>query len=616
MSVLVISLVIWLVLIFLSVTTGIEKNWHQRLTSLHAPLRVTPTDHYYSSYYYQIDSLASASNYTLKTLGEKNHTALSDPYAVDLDAEIPFYWSQADRMKNGQLRDPVKIATEELASLQKEIPALSFQDYEIGGALLRLNVTRSSDGTPSSLSQMSYLLSLTEENPRLHSLLLPPDAKDLTHLLNTDFSSLKYIDLQELKTLPHFSLPPELLPINEPIQVYLPPQEARAIIPIAPNADERELTTMIWDGSALHFKTDRPLGQKIPLTFEKPLLFKTRVASSKLFVSATLQGKEISGTLPFKNLEISKASAQVNFAEMPASPPPWAYLVNGKCYLPEKGSILLPKNYRENGVLLGNKGSLSYTAPSSISSQEQRILVQVAGFYDPGVMSIGNKCLIVPSSMTRIIHSANQTFSPDGTPTNGFFVWTQDLSQAKHLKEVIEERFQQAGISPYWKVATYEEFEFSKDLLLQFRSDRTLLLLIAAIILLVACCNIISLLVLLVNDKKKEIAILQSMGASFKSIALIFGFCGITMGLLSCLLGGALALFTLKHLDVLVRFLSALQGHAAFNPAFFGQTLPNQLSYEALLFVCIATPILSLSAGLIPALKASRIRPSSVLRSE
>jgi lipoprotein-releasing system permease protein len=616
MSVLVISLVIWLVLIFLSVTTGIEKNWHQRLTSLHAPLRVTPTDKYYSSYYYQIDSLASASNYTLKTVGEKSQAALSDPYAVDLDPEIPFYWPQADRMKNGQLRDPVKVASEELTALQKEVPSLAFQDYEIGGALLRLNVTRPSDGSATSLSQMSYLLSLTEENPRLHSLLIAPDAKDLTHLLRTERSSLKYMDLQEVQTQPSFSLPPELLPINEPIQVYLPPQESRAIIPLTLDTEKRELTQVVWDGSALRFKADRPLRQKIALTFEQPLLLKTEVKNSQLFVSATLQGKRIAGVLPFKNLEIAKGSAQIHFTEIPASPPPWAYTVNGKCYLPETGSILLPKSYRESGVLLGNKGSLSYTAPSSISSQEQRILVQVAGFYDPGIMSIGNKCLIVPSSMTRAIHSANQTFSPDGTPTNGFFVWTEDLSQARHLKEAIEKRLETAGISPYWKVATYEEFEFSKDLLLQFRSDRTLLLLIAAIILLVACCNIISLLVLLVNDKKKEIAILQSMGASFKSIALIFGFCGITMGLLSCLLGGALALFTLKHLDVLVSFLSALQGHAAFNPAFFGQTLPNQLSYEALLFVCIATPILSLSAGLIPAIKASRIRPSSVLRSE
>jgi len=132
----------------------------------------------------------------------------------------------------------------------------------------------------------------------------------------------------------------------------------------------------------------------------------------------------------------------------------------------------------------------------------------------------------------------------------------------------------------------------------------------------VACCNIISLLVLLVNDKKREIAILQSMGASSKSIATIFATCGATLGLLSCFIGSLLAVLTLHNLTAIVSFLSALQGRTAFNPTFFGQTLPNELSLDALAFVLISTPLLSIIAGLIPAIKASRIRPSQVLRSE
>lgn len=451
MSVFVISLVVWLVLVFLSVTAGIERNWLTKLTSLHAPLRISPTEDYYKSYYYQIDSLAAASQYTLKTIGEKAESSSSDPYASDADAEVPVYWTRADRFPDGQLRDPVKIAYQELSSL-----GLCFQDYEISGALLRLN--RLGGGV---LTQMSYLLSAPDQNPKFESLVIEKGA--------------------------------------------------------------------------------------------------------------------------------------VNGPQVP---------------------ILLPKNYKESGVKIGDTGTLSYASQSALSSQEQRMFVQVSGFYDPGLVSIGNKCVIVPSKVTRAIHASNQTFSPDGTPTNGLFVWFDDLNSAAAVKAQIKTAFEKAGISNYWKIDTYRDFEFSKDLMLQFQSDRTLFLLIAAIILIVACCNIISLLVLLVNDKKKEIAVLQSMGASFRSIAAIFGLCGVLMGALSCILGGGLAIFTLKHLDRLVSFLSALQGHNAFNPAFFGKTLPNQLSTEALLFVLIATPLLSLAAGLIPAIKAGRIRPSSVLRSE
>lgn len=469
MSVAVISLVVWLVLVFLSVTAGIEKSWLSKLTSLYAPLRISPTEAYYRSYFYQIDGLASASNYSVKTIGEKAETLLSDPYSEAIDPEIPFYWAKPD-LNEGKLLDPVKQAVAEI----KEIPDLIFQDYEISGALLKLELQR--EGRVSTLSQMSYLLSLSEENPHLAKLLLP----------------------------------------------------------VEPNA------------------------------------------------------------------------------------PYCAEIKEGKISLPEgsEAPILLPKSYLDSGVRLGDRGYLAYSTPSAASLQEQRIPVRVAAFYDPGFLSLGNRCLIVPNSVTRTIYASTQTYSPDGTPTNGFFLWPKDINQVESLKKELTHRFAAAGISDYWKITTFEEYEFSKDLLQQFRSDRTLFTLIAAIILLVACCNIISLLVLLVNDKKREIAILQSMGASSQSIAAIFALCGTLMGLLSSLFGSLLALFTLQHLHSIVSFLSSMQGRTAFNPAFFGQSLPNTLSLDALLFVLIATPLLSLLAGLIPAIKASRIRPSQVLRAE
>ena len=64
---------------------------------------------------------------------------------------------------------------------------------------------------------------------------------------------------------------------------------------------------------------------------------------------------------------------------------------------------------------------------------------------------------------------------------------------------------EELGIEKYWKVETYQEYEFAKDLMQQFQSDKYLFTMIGILILLVACTNIISLLVLLVSDKKKEI---------------------------------------------------------------------------------------------------------------
>ena len=143
MSVGVISLVVWLVLVFLSVTGGIERNWLQKLTAMHAPVRISPTEAYYNSYFYQIDAFAIASNYTYKTIGEKGENQKSDPYSVDDDAETPMYLPPAERMSDGRLKDPVKEVFSVLEDAKKEFPSLAFQDYEIGGALMRLALKNS-----------------------------------------------------------------------------------------------------------------------------------------------------------------------------------------------------------------------------------------------------------------------------------------------------------------------------------------------------------------------------------------------------------------------------------------------------------------------------------------
>ncbi len=615
-SVGVISLVVWLVIVFLSVTGGIERGWLAKLTSLHAPIRLSPTDRYYSSYYYLADSISAASNYSLKTIGEKAVAPKSDPYSQESDAEVPRHWPRPETDEDGRLRDLVRGAEGALEEMR-----LPYQDYEIGGALLRLALNQ---GRGTTLSQMSYLLSLMEKNPHFATLLTPPTDSDLNALLETNAN-----DPQKLQAIVEHGgieevaigqLQAELLPEGTRLVAFAAPgYSSEWVVPL--QANEREPAgwvrgTLTRRGALWHWES--PSGDKAthpqPL-LDKKLALRAKLSDGQWLVQGDLQGIPIRGHLPLDAASVLHAKPKIHFDAAPETLPPWAVSIQNQCRLPEARSALLPKSYRDLGLKIGDAGSLSFSAAGAGSSQEQQIAIRVAGFYDPGLFSLGGRCLIVPPEMTRTIHSASQTFSPDGTPTNGIFVWSS-LGQAETLKGEIEAKLDKAGLLPYWKVSTYKDFEFSKELFQQFRSDRTLFLLIAVLILLVACCNVISLLILLVNDKKREIAILQAMGASKRSMAAIFGFCGFAMGMLSSLIGTAAAIFTLRHIDAISSFLSALQGHAAFQPAFFGQTLPNALSSEALFFVFIATPLLSLLAGLLPALRACRIKPSSALRQE
>ncbi len=648
LSVVVISLVVWLVLVFLSVTEGIERGWLSKLTTLNAPLRITPTPQYFDSYFYQIDSVSGQSQYAYKNIGEKIQTVSSNPYQLHEDGELPMRFPQPDLNENGSLKDPVKELLACLENVKQSHRDLVYQDFEISGALMRLQLLRPgvgirSEETQGFLTQVSYLASFPDRCPELASLLLSPSEKDLNHLLflashSTELSRqdapaltakttpdttqsriaelLKQVHIQQLKPRNlYWQLSPALLPEHQTLigtAQFRGGHLSRIDIPV--DAAKAKEQIKIWkEGDSLFFQDSKGQTQSLPpatpLLVNGPLVLNVMdvVKDTPIFqIRAALQGVTLSGKVNLEGLEIARAdflNKQSTMLWVPAN-------------AEKETGVLLAKSYLANGVLIGDRGYLSYSSSTSSSVQEHRLPIFVAGFYDPGLFSVGNKCILVPPSVTRTINASSSAFHLDKTQSNGLLVWFKDLEQTDAIKQELVAALAAQGLSAYWQVTTFRDYDFAKDLLQQFQSDKTLFALVGVIILIVACCNIISLLVLLVNDKKREIGILQAMGASRFSIAAIFGCCGVGLGILSSLIGTIGALITLHHIDVIAQVLSFFQGHDAFNAVFFGKSLPDQLSHNAVLFISIATPFLSLLAGLVPAIKACRLRPSAILRSE
>ena len=476
-SILVISLVVWLILVFFSVTNGLEKNWVEKLIALTAPVRITPTQAYYDSYYYQIDSISEASDYTYKSLREKAVSDESDPYDADFDEELPPYWVRPDYDVNGGLKDLVKLAHQ--AAEESSLTA-SFFDTSVGNIQLMLN----RDGVQSQLSQTAYLGSFDPENHDLK--------KTLLTLTSDDYANL---------------------PVRDPSR--------------------------------------------------------------------------------------------------------WVHERDGKMVLPQlpgREAVLLPKKFRDAGVLVGDRGVITYHAPTTSSLQEQQIPITVAGFYDQGVIPIGGRFVWVSPDLISMVSTAYDVSG--GATSTGINIRFDDYERAPEVKRELQQRLEDAGIASYWNVETFREYSFTRDLLQQLLSQRNLFSIISVVIIMVACSNIVSMLIILVNDKRTEIGILRSMGASSKSIAAIFGFCGLIMGLLGSLMGIFLALITLRNIHLLINTISYLQGHELFNVRFYGDVIPNELSGEALTFVLIATVVTSLISGVIPAVKASLVRPAEILRSE
>ena len=468
-----------------------EGAWVDKIIALTAPVRITPTEDYYRSYYYLVDSISSKTSYTQKTIGEKLTSLDTDPYTPFIDEEIPKKWPEPDLNEKGELKDIVKTTVQAVGSV-KGVKGVSATDYETTAV---------------------YLYLLPEKPAPNHS---SKQFLEYATLLSTFDSNTAAI------------------------------------------------------AGALLNPTSTDFDKTQQLSFNR---------------------KDLATTLPGKT-----------GISMPESSPKLG------------DPILLPRGFKEHGISFGDRGYLSYYSPTPSSIQEQQIPVFVAGFYDPGIIPIGGKLILANRDLVSLIRSSSgQEETKFG---NGINVRFDNLTDASKVKDSIVEALRDAGIAHYWSVSTYQEYEFTKDIIQQLQSEKNLFSLISLVIIIVACSNIISMLIILVNDKKLEIGILRSMGATSQHIATIFGVCGMVMGTAGSLLGILGALLTLHYVNELVGLISRIQGHDLFNPVFYGDTLPTALSMEALTLVIIATAAISLLAGIVPAIKASLMRPSAILRAE
>ena len=385
-------------------------------------------------------------------------------------------------------------------------------------------------------------------------------------------------------------------------------------------------TLLIQDGNL--YLNQKSIPSTIPLIIEKNFLLKSTLQKKDLCkatktyeipfeINTPIQNITLKGSITYSNLEIGEATVNTTFTSTPQNTPVWIYHIDQNNKLitilpsdPNLGEgILLSQRFADSGVLIGDRGYISYNTSTTSAIQEQRIPIYVAGFFDSGVIPIGTRLALVNKELV-------QSIDPQEEGSNGISIWFDNTIDAKKIKNKLINNLKKSNIDKYWHVETYKEYDFSKNLVEQFQSDKNILTLIAMIIIIVACSNIITMLIILVNDKKKEIGILSSMGASSKSIGCIFGLCGLIMGTIGSAIGTISAIITLNNLDLLVSIITNLQGYEAFNTAFYGNKLPNTLNINALATVLTSTIFISLIAAIIPAIKATRLRPAAILRSE
>jgi lipoprotein-releasing system permease protein len=219
----------------------------------------------------------------------------------------------------------------------------------------------------------------------------------------------------------------------------------------------------------------------------------------------------------------------------------------------------------------------------------------VVGIFDSGMSEID-------STLVYMNLSDAQKFFELGNAVTNIEIRVQDVYHAQSVAQDIQ---RQLGF-PY---LTEDWSRLWPNLFSALRLEKTVYFLVLLLMVLIGAFNIISTLIMVVMEKRKDIAILQSMGASRDSIRRIFLIKGCVIGVVGTLFGVVLGL-AICMLIQKYRFIELPKD------VFLISTVPVRIYLSNFLLVGLASLVVCLLASIYPARQAAKLDPVEIIRYE
>ena len=219
----------------------------------------------------------------------------------------------------------------------------------------------------------------------------------------------------------------------------------------------------------------------------------------------------------------------------------------------------------------------------------------VIGFFETGMYEFDSQFAYID------IQQAQDFFAYGRGGASLVGVKVRDLMQADIVADRIEENLPAYHYTSSWKRLNKELFQWIK-------TEKAVMFLLLGLIILIAGFNIVGILTMMVGERRREIAILMSMGTSRSQILGIFLINGIYLGVVGVVIGSAVGLLAIGALE---KFGFPIPGNV-----YFLDTIPVLLQWSDFTLVVVLTLLMSIVAGLWPSFEAGRLKPMEIIRYE
>tara|TARA_B110001452_G_scaffold185231_1_gene155793 strand:- start:364 stop:1611 length:1248 start_codon:yes stop_codon:yes gene_type:complete len=226
--------------------------------------------------------------------------------------------------------------------------------------------------------------------------------------------------------------------------------------------------------------------------------------------------------------------------------------------------------------------------------------VTVAGVFEVGAQVDGSVIFIHQQDARKLLRL--------GSNYQGFQVQLNDAFAA--------DQWIARQASPLFPEMKWRSWTSAMGALFQaMRMEKVVVSLLLSVIIAVAAFNIIASLVLMVADKRRDIAVIRTMGATSSLVTKIFIIQGLSVGLMGILSGTLIGCTVAYFIGDIVAMIEGALGIYFFDPSIYLiSALPSKIVVADVATVIGSAILVSFLATLYPAWRAGQILPAEALR--